>query len=132
MNIGELSQLSGISAKMIRHYEKTGMVRSASRQGNGYRGYETQDVSVMQFIRRARDLGFSTERLRALVKLWQDGTRPSREVKAIALAHIAEIDLDIARLQSLRHDLKTVSDACKGDQNPACAILETLSGSDAG
>lgn len=129
MNIGELSQLSGISAKMIRHYEKTGMVNSASRQGNGYREYETRDVEAMRFIRRARDLGFSTERLRALVKLWQDGTRPSREVKAIALAHIAEIDLDIARLQSLRDDLKAVSDACKGDQHATCAILETLSGS---
>ncbi len=132
MNIGTVAGNSGVSAKMIRYYEETGLIPHTRRSDSGYRKYDQTDVHTLRFIRRARDLGFSMERIRELLKLWQDRGRPSREVKAIALNHVAELDADIAKLISLRNAVSHLAGLCHGDDHPECPILDGLSGEVAG
>ncbi len=132
MNIGTVAGNSGVSAKMIRYYEETGLIPHTRRSDSGYRKYDQTDVHTLRFIRRARDLGFSMERIRELLKLWQDRGRPSREVKAIALNHVAELDADIAKLISLRNAVGHLAGLCHGDDHPECPILDGLSGEVAG
>ena len=128
MQIGEASAASGVSAKMIRYYEDIGLIPSASRKDSGYRLYVESDVHRLQFIHRARELGFSIERIRDLLRLWNDLKRPSREVKKLASQHIAELEAQIARMQGLRDTLKHLADACDGDNRPHCPILRDLAG----
>ena len=128
MNIGEAAEHSGVSAKMIRYYEETGLVAKAARSMSGYRNYGEADVHTLRFIRRARDLGFSIERIRELLKLWDDQGRASADVKEIALAHVAELEADIRKLQSIRDAVKHLADQCHGDGQPGCPILDGLSG----
>ena len=132
MYIGTVAGNSGVSAKMIRYYEETGLIPHTRRSDSGYRKYDQTDVHTLRFIRRARDLGFSMERIRELLKLWQDRGRPSREVKAIALNHVAELDADIAKLISLRNAVGHLAGLCHGDDHPECPILDGLSGEVAG
>lgn len=126
MNIGQAAEFSGVSAKMIRYYEETGLIPKAARTGSGYRSYEATDVHTLRFIRRARDLGFSIERIRDLLKLWQDRTRSSRDVKAIALLHLESLDEDIAKLTTLRNAVQHLAGLCHGDDHPDCPILDDL------
>lgn len=128
MNIGEASDRSGVSAKMIRYYEATGLVPKPGRSGSGYRKYAETDVHTLRFVRRARDLGFPIERIRDLLKLWTDRTRSSHEVKKIALAHVAALEADIAKQMELRDVLRDLANKCHGDHRPECPILEDLSG----
>ncbi len=128
MNIGTVADNSGVSAKMIRYYEETGLIPHTRRSDSGYRKYDQTDVHTLRFIRRARDLGFSMDRIKELLRLWQDRTRPSREVKAIALNHISELDADIAKLISLRNAVSHLAGLCHGDDHPDCPILDGLSG----
>ncbi len=128
MNIGNAAEGSGVSAKMIRYYEETGLIPQSRRSDSGYRKYAQTDVHTLRFIRRARDLGFTTERIKELLGLWQDRTRPSRKVKAIALNHVAELDADIAKLVSLRDAVTHLAGLCHGDEHPDCPILDGLSG----
>jgi Cu(I)-responsive transcriptional regulator len=128
MNIGTVAEGTGVSAKMIRYYEETGLIPHTRRSDSGYRKYDQTDVHTLRFIRRARDLGFSMDRIRELLKLWQDRSRPSREVKVIALNHVAELDADIAKLTSLRDAVKHLAGLCHGDDHPDCPILDGLSG----
>lgn len=126
MNIGEAAEHSGVSAKMIRYYEETGLIPKAVRTGSGYRNYNSVDVHTLRFIRRARDLGFSIDRIRDLLKLWQDRSRSSRDVKAIAVSHLVALDEDIAKLTTLRNAVQHLAGLCHGDDHPDCPILDDL------
>ena len=132
MNIGEAAAASGVSAKMIRYYESVGLMPAASRSEAGYRKYGQGDIQALKFIKRARDLGFSLDRIRQLMQLWKDKERKSHDVKRLARQYITELDQDIAKLQSIRDQLQVLADCCHGDDRPDCPILEELSGLDAG
>lgn len=126
MNIGEAANASGVSAKMIRHYESVGLVAQAVRTDSGYRRYGDNDIATLRFIRQSRDLGFSIEQIRALLGLWQDRRRPSRDVKALAQAHIRELDAKLAELQAMKATLEHLVHCCHGDDRPECPIIDTL------
>ncbi|MEM5373306.1 Cu(I)-responsive transcriptional regulator [Paraburkholderia azotifigens] len=126
MNIGEAASASGVSAKMVRHYESVGLFPPASRTSTGYRQYSDKDVSRLRFIRHCRDLGFSLEQIGALLNLWQNRERSSRQVKAMAEAHIAELDEKLRELQAMRGALETLVHCCHGDDRPDCPIIESL------
>lgn len=128
MQIGEAAQVTGVSAKMIRHYESIGLIPAADRRSSNYRDYGHHDIHRLGFIRRARDLGFSIDEIRNLLKLWGDKQRNSADVKALAEAHIAELDGKIALLRDMRGTLATLADACDGDHRPDCPIIESLAG----
>jgi MerR family copper efflux transcriptional regulator len=126
MNIGQAAQASSVSAKMIRYYESIGLIPAAGRSDSGYRQYGEREIQTLRFIRRSRELGFSIERIRALLGLWQDRERMSADVKALARQYIAELDRDIDKLQSIRDQLRQLADCCHGDQRPDCPILDEL------
>lgn len=126
MNIGQAAEASGVSAKMIRYYERVGLIPAAARTEAGYRIYSTADVHALKFIHRARSLGFSVEQMRELLALWQDKGRASADVKALALAHIADLDLKIEALRTMRETLQHLAEHCHGDQRPDCPILADL------
>ncbi|WP_018954637.1 Cu(I)-responsive transcriptional regulator [Thioalkalivibrio sulfidiphilus] len=128
MNIGEAASASGVSAKMIRYYEQIGLLPEARRGANGYRHYADTDVHMLRFIRRARDLGFSLEQVEQLVALWRDQHRASAEVRAIAQAHLRELEEKIADLESMRRTLQHLIQECQGDQRASCPILDDLAG----
>ncbi|MFV3076405.1 Cu(I)-responsive transcriptional regulator [Niveispirillum fermenti] len=128
MNIGEAARTSGVSAKMIRHYEAIGLIPSVARTAGGYRIYDTADIHALRFIRHARDLGFPLADLDGLLRLWRDRSRSSGEVKKLALAHIDTLDRKIAELQAMRATLRQLADRCHGDDRPDCPILEGLAG----
>ena len=126
-NIGQAAKASGVSAKMIRHYEAIGLIAAARRTDAGYRLYDERDVQVLQFIHRSRELGFSLEQIRTLLALWQDKQRASKDVRAMAKQHMAELDRKIADLQAMRRTLETLAAKCHGDARPDCPILDDLS-----
>jgi MerR family copper efflux transcriptional regulator len=129
MNIGAAAGASGVSPKTIRYYEAAGLIPAANRSAGGYRVYTQADVFVLHFIKRARELGFSIERIRRLLDLWQDKRRASRDVKRLALDHIAEIRSKIAAMTSMQDTVQELADACDGDDRPECPILRDLEGS---
>lgn len=128
MNIGQAAAASGISAKMIRHYEELGLLPAAQRTESGYRQYEPNDVHTLRFIRHSRDLGFSLPAIAELVSLWQNRRRPSRQVKALAQAHITELEQKAAELMAMKSALEHLVHGCHGDDRPECPILEGLAG----
>ena len=128
MNIGEAASASGVSAKMIRHYEELGLLPEARRTESGYRQYEQNEVQTLRFIRHARDLGFSLSEIAELVGLWQNRRRPSRQVKALAEAHIKELELKAAELLAMKSALEHLAQCCHGDDRPECPILDGLAG----
>jgi MerR family copper efflux transcriptional regulator len=128
VNIGQAAESSGLSAKAIRYYEMAGLIAPADRSGEGYRVYGTDEVRMLRFVRRARDLGFSIERIRLLLDLWRDGGRASADVKQLALDHIGEIDAKIAALMAMRDAVQELAEACDGDHRPDCPILRDLEG----
>jgi len=129
MNIGEAARASGVSTKTIRYYETAGLIATAERTGGGYRVYTQADVHVLRFIKRARNLGFSIERIRRLLDLWQDKGRASRDVKRLALDHIADIAAKIAAMSTVRDAVQELADKCEGNDRPECPILRDLEGS---
>ncbi len=126
MNIGEAASASGVSAKMIRHYESIGLIPAATRTEAGYRLYGARDVHTLQFVRHARALGFSLAQIGELVGLWQDRARPSRQVKALAEAHIRELEQKAQELLAMKATLEQLVHCCHGDDRPDCPILDTL------
>jgi len=128
MNIGEAASASGVSAKSIRYYEAAGLIATAGRTGGGYRVYTQADLYVLRFIKRARDLGFSIERIRRLLDLWQDKSRASRDVKRLALDHVADITAKMAAMSTVRDAVQELADKCDGDDRPECPILHDLEG----
>lgn len=126
MNIGDAAKASGVSAKMIRYYEETGLVPPATRTDSGYRVYSGQDVHMLRFIRRARDLGFSVEGIGELLGLWRDRSRQSADVKRLALAHVADLRRKITELEDMAGTLETLAHCCHGDDRPDCPILTNL------
>lgn len=125
MNIGDVAARSGVPAKTIRYYEEIGLVRPA-RSLNGYRAFSEADAHKLAFLGRARSLGFSIEECRALVSLYEDRGRASHDVKAIAEAHVAEIEAKIAELEAMRAVLTGLMARCHGDDRPDCPILDDL------
>jgi len=128
MNIGKAAAASGVSAKMIRYYESIGLIPAARRTDAGYRAYTEEDVHVLRFIRRARDLGFSVEGITGLLALWHDKGRASADVKRIALEHVATLERKIRELQGMADTLKALASHCHGDHRPDCPILADLDG----
>ena len=126
MNIGAAAAATGVSAKMIRHYEAIGLLRPAARRDNAYRDYGDSDVHELRFVRRARKLGFSIEEIGELLALWRDEERPSRDVRRIAQSHLAELESRIAEMQAMAATLGKLVHACHGDDRPHCPILDDL------
>ncbi|MDQ3281761.1 MAG: Cu(I)-responsive transcriptional regulator [Acidobacteriota bacterium] len=124
-NIGQAAEASGVSAKMIRHYESIGVIPAADRTFSNYRIYSQSDVHTLQFVRRARDLGFSMKQIQLLLSLWQQH-RPSREVKRLALEHARELETKIAEMQAMKRTLETLAAHCTGNDRPDCPILDDL------
>jgi Cu(I)-responsive transcriptional regulator len=127
MNIGEAARLSGVSAKMIRHYEAIGLLPAAARTGAGYRTYNDNDAGTLRFIRSARDLGFGLDAIHELLSLWHNRSRESREVKSLALEHIGTLEAKVAELNSMIATLRKLAGHCHGDHSPDCPILDGLS-----
>jgi len=126
MNIGEAAKASGVSAKLIRYYESIGLIPEAGRTAAGYRVYSASEVRILRFVKRARTLGFSIERIQALVGLWRDKQRASAEVKRIALAHVDELEAKITEMRAMADTLRELADSCHGDARPDCPILRDL------
>ena len=126
VTIHEASLTTGVSAKMIRHYESIGLIAPPQRTENRYRHYAARDLHELGFIRRARDLGFSIDDIRHLLALWRDRSRSSAEVKSIALRHIAALEEKAAALQAMSETLKHLAAHCHGDHRPDCPILDAL------
>jgi MerR family copper efflux transcriptional regulator len=130
-NIGDAAARSGVSAKMVRHYESLGLLPTVARTEAGYRRYSDKEVHTLRFIRRARDLGFSMAEIAELLKLWQNRRRASADVKRIAQRHVADLERRLAAMAAMRDSLKHLADCCQGDHRPDCPILEGLSGHEA-
>ena len=126
MNIGQASKASGVSAKMIRYYEQTGLIPAADRTASGYRDYSDTDVHMLRFVRRARDLGFSVSEIGDLLGLWRDESRQSAEVKQLAQGHVQELERKIKGLQDMVNTLSVLITSCRGDHRPHCPILQRL------
>ena len=126
MNIGQASKRSGVSQRMIRHYETIGLIPKAARRDSGYRDYDDKDVHTLGFIRRARDLGFPINEIAQLLALWQDRSRTSADVKALALARASELKRKEQEIQAMRRSLEQLARNCHGDGRPDCPILEDL------
>ncbi len=126
MNIGEAAKASGVSAKMIRHYEEVGLLPPAARSDAGYRLYGDRDVHSLRFIRHSRDLGFPIPVIGELVGLWQDRRRSSRVVKAVAQAHIEQLEQKAKDILAMKTTLEHLVHCCTGDDRPNCPIIEQL------
>ena len=127
-NIGEAARLTGVSAKMIRHYESIGLIPAAGRTVAGYRLYGASDLHRLRFIKRARTLGFAVPQIELLLSLWGDPRRASRDVKRLALAHADELEARIRELQSMQRVLRHLAQRCHGDDRPDCPVLDDLAG----
>lgn len=126
LTIGDAAKASGLSAKMIRHYEQSGLLRKSPRTDSGYRLYNSEQVNQLRFIRQARNLGFSLSDIHSLLELWQNPERESRAVKQLAKQHLDEIAAKITELQHMQQVLTALADSCSGDGSPYCNILNQL------
>ena len=128
VNIGDAARASGVSAKMVRHYESLGLLGAVARTDSGYRQYSAADIHTLRFIKRARDLGFSMAEIGNLVGLWHDQARASSEVKRVAQQHLIELENRIQAMQDMRRTLQKLVQSCQGDDRPDCPILDNLAG----
>ena len=125
-NIGQAAARSGVSAKMVRHYESLGLLPRIARTGSGYRQYTDNEVHALRFIRRSRDLGFSMVEIAELLKLWHNRRRASADVKRIALVHVADLERRMEEMAAMKRTLETLVRACHGDHRPDCPSLDQL------
>jgi MerR family transcriptional regulator, copper efflux regulator len=128
VNIGMASRMSGVTPKMIRHYESLGLLPSVGRTGGGYRQYSEAEVHTLRFIKRARDLGFPMSDIAELVGLWRNRRRASSSVKRIAQKHADELGQRIEAMQAMQRTLQHLIHCCQGDERPDCPILDDLAG----
>jgi MerR family copper efflux transcriptional regulator len=128
MNIGEAAKAAGISAKMIRHYETVGLIPAPIRRDSGYRDYALDDLNRLRFVRRSRELGFSIDQIRSLLRLWSDRDRSDADVRKVALDHIAELEAKAAQLQEMIGTLRNLAVACQKGGRPLCPIIGALGG----
>jgi len=126
MNIGQVSKKTGISSKMIRYYEQIGLLNLAKRSTSGYRIYSEQDLKTLNFLKHARDLGFSSEQMKELLLLWKNTERHSAEVKQLTLQHIHSLNQKIAQLQAMVDLLQASANHCSGNEHADCAILNNI------
>ncbi len=126
VNIGAAAKASGVTAKMIRHYEEIGLIPQAKRTDSGYRRYSSNDVHTLRFIRQARLLGFSIKQIETLLGLWQNRRRASATVKRLAMEHVAELERKISEMQVMKATLEQLATNCHGDGRPECPILDGL------
>ncbi|MFZ3120304.1 MAG: Cu(I)-responsive transcriptional regulator [Variovorax sp.] len=127
-NIGEAARRSGVSARMVRHYEGLGLLPEVARTESGYRQYTEADIHTLRFVKRSRDLGFSMEEIAELVGLWHNRRRTSASVKRIAQKHLGDLEQRIADMQAMQRTLSHLVHCCHGDARPDCPILEDLAG----
>lgn len=127
-NIGEAARRSGVSAKMVRHYESLGLLPSVNRTDAGYRQYTEKEVHTLKFVKRSRDLGFSMAEIAELLKLWQNRRRSSADVRRIATKHVQDLNQRMAEMEAMRKTLEHLVHCCHGDQRPDCPILDELGG----
>ena len=128
MRIGEAASRSGMAAKTIRFYEEVGLIESAPRRASGYREFSDDDVRRLQFIHRARNLGFGIDEVGRLLSLWSDRQRASADVKRLALEHVARVEAKMTELRSMRDAILHLAERCHGDDRPECPILDQLAG----
>jgi len=128
MNIGEAARLSGVSAKMVRHYEALGLLPSVPRTDSGYRQYGDGEIHTLRFIKRSRELGFSMDEIAQLVGLWRNRRRASAQVRRIAQKHADDLAQRIESMQAMQRTLSALIDGCHGDERPDCPILDDLGG----
>jgi Cu(I)-responsive transcriptional regulator len=126
MNIGQAAAAAGVTPKMVRHYESLGLIPVAGRTDAGYRLYGEREIGMLRFIRQARSLGFPMQQIDALLSLWRDPSRQSREVKDVALRQLAELEERQRELDRMRSTLEQLAVQCRGDQGAHCAILDEL------
>ena len=126
MNIGEAAARSGVSAKMVRHYESLGLLPRVARTEAGYRQYGDNEVHTLRFIRRARDLGFSMAEIGELLKLWSNRRRASADVRRLAERHVQDLERRIAEMSSMKRTLEHLVHCCHGDERPECPIIDQL------
>jgi len=126
VTIGDAARLSGVSAKMVRHYESLGLLPPVARTDSGYRQYSEPEVHTLRFIKRARNLGFSMEEIGELVGLWQNRRRASANVRKIAQKHADDLAQKIVAMQEMQQALGHLIHCCRGDERPECPILEDL------
>lgn len=127
-SISAAAAASGVSAKMIRYYESIGLVRPAARSAANYRRYDPTAIATLRFIASARHLGFAIEEIAQLLALWRQSERSSADVKALALAHAADLGQRITALQAMKTAVEHLAAQCHGDDRPACPILDDLAG----
>jgi len=128
MKIGEAAAASGVSQRMIRHYEAIGLIPAPARRDSNYRDYAAADVHRLRFVANARDLGFDTDEMRELLALWNDGQRASAEVKKLALARADALHAKALKLEAMRKALLDLAGRCAGSDRPDCPIIDELAG----
>lgn len=126
VNIGAAAKATGVSAKMIRHYESINLIPSAGRTEAGYRTYAEADLHRLRFVKRARNLGFSIKQIEALLGLWSDRRRSSAKVKALTQKHISDLESKINEMQAMKQALQHLAHQCHGDDRPDCPIIDEL------
>ena len=127
MNIGKAAQLSGLTVKAVRYYSDIGIIKPKVAVDTGYRDFSDTDLAKLQFVAKARKFNFSLDDCRELLALYENTERSSREVKALTLEKIAEIDTKLTELNMLKDQLSSLASACHGDDRPECPILDALS-----
>jgi len=123
--IGELSRRTGCNIETIRYYERIGLLPHPRRSGR-YRNYAPADAGRLAFIRRARELGFTLDEVRALLALAEGSAGSCREARTLAMAHLGDVRARIADLQRMERTLADHVRACDAGDNVACPMIESL------